>query len=802
MPSSETLKSGETKTIEVVGKTGTNGKNYLYNSGNFTYATSGSGDSVLTIKPKTTLEAFYNNANITIKQNSKLILQLTNTNFIMDRNASYQIQKNAELEASGKEFTIYSGTLLNHGKMALSFSDSINNNFKSGSKGIINDGGILNITTKTFHNGRADIGSGSYGVFETMNAGTTTINASDKFRNFGYIFKIFDGQIVSDKNPNAISILKASLKATLTINGGDVYNGGDIEYTADPSSSAKHHYYSGVGYILADNATITIEKNLTSKGAGALLNDASEAIYSQIAVSNGGTICIGENFTNAIYSDIFVGNGGSIEVGGSFTSGANTHITFSGGAKGYGSIQANTIDITGANLIFYKGSAKTDTAYTFLKATTSLTYDNSILGIQNALAQDGSINLFYQAFIEKTNNELKLTFQDKTGGKGVSEIISQSTRLGNNERIIIDAIDKQKPLGDFDIRNFSISQIKGVASSIEKNIQDFATHKNALIKTGFQAAKTSVMNRMMKVQSLIPSPQSSPRYATNTISPYSTQSNRTDFIPQLIAFPSRQALEPNALYASILGAYQKNTAGAGYDYGFNAGYDRVLSKNLFLGLYGGYVAGDLAFDSLEIQTRTIQMGAYARFNTAFIETDMILSYSNTYSRATKTISLVLHTDSSDLKYSTQAFDYLIQSGPKIIFGTDIIKPFIGFNALYEQNNPLKENGPLGSEYLFQNDFYIGAIAGMEYRKYANGGYFFIQPSIEYTLHSNLKSTQVIFLNNTLSIPAPAKENFFSLLTGGEFHLNRNFLININASIKGSMQETFIATGSASLKFIF
>ncbi|PAF48308.1 hypothetical protein BKH41_06225 [Helicobacter sp. 12S02232-10] len=802
MPSEEILNSGEIKTIKVSGESGTDGKNYFYNYRNFTYSTNGLGTSELIILPKTTLGSFYNKGHIYIDQNSKLSMNFTNSILILQDYGSYTIQKNAGLEMSGQEFTIYAGTFLNKGITTLNISGSVNNNFTSGTKGIINEGGSLTINAEIFHNGRTDIGEGSYGVFETTENGVSIINVNTEFNNLSYIYRILDGEVKNKKNADAISILKASSQGTLSINGGDVYNGGHIQYSGGSGSKS---YYSGAGYIIADNGTINIEKNLISKGAGEKLSaqNASEAVYSKISAINKGVINIKGNFTNGIYSNVVVSEGGSINVGGSFQSGKNTNIIFGGDSlKGYGNISANNADISGANLVFYKGDVKTDTTYVFLETKNTLNYDASILGIQNTIAQDGSENLFYQAFIENDGNRLKITFQDKTGNQSVSEIISQNTELNQNERIIIDAIDTQKPINTFDIRNLSATQIKETAKNIEKGFSNFANNKNMSIRTGFNTAKTLIFNRMIKVQSLIAQNQPLPRYAANTINPYGYQSDQVAR-PYYLTYPSRKTLKTNALYASILGAYQKNTAGSGYDYGFNAGYDKTFNKNLFLGFYANYLLGDSKLDSVDIRTQSLQIGTYARLNTSFLETDIIFSYINARNNAVKEITIASDTYSNHSRYNTQAFNLLIQAGPKIVFGTNIIKPYIGINAVYEHNNQLKEKDELfASEYFFKNNLYVGAIAGIEYRKYSNGGYFFIQPSIEYTFYSNLKATQIIFLNNTLVIPTPAKENFASLLVGGEFPLNSRFLVNINASLKASNQKTLIAAGSASLKFIF
>lgn len=801
MPQTETLNEGEIKTVTVAGKPGTMGKNYFYNNGNFTYSTTGTSNSRLNVSSKVTLESFYNYGNIDIHKNSGLSLNFKGAGFVMDK-GSYNIRKNAVFEALGEEFTIYSGTFLNRGTATLNFNDSVNNSFKSGSQGIINDGGSLIINTKNFNNGNALIRDGSYGVFKTINGGSTTIRASHIFNNFGYIYQVYNGKIASEKNTDSVSILEVSSGGDFYLNGSDLYNGGDIQYTA---GSGQKPYYSGAGYIIADNGIINIEKNLFSQGAGKMLDSqyASEAFYSRVTAKNGGVINIGGNFINQIYSNIFINNGGSINVSGDFQSGKNTNIYFSGNLlKGYGNISANNTNISGANLVFYKGDVKTDTTYVFLETKNTLNYDASILGIQNTIAQDGSENLFYQAFIENDGNRLKITFQDKTGNQSVSEIISQNTELNQNERIIIDAIDTQKPINTFDIRNLSATQIKETAKNIEKGFSNFANNKNMSIRTGFNTAKTLIFNRMIKVQSLIAQNQPLPRYATNTINPYGYQSDHVAR-PYYLTYPSRKTLKTNALYASILGAYQKNTAGSGYDYGFNAGYDKTFNKNLFLGFYANYLLGDSKLDSVDIRTQSLQIGTYARLNTSFLETDIIFSYINARNNAVKKITIASDTYSNHSRYNTQAFNLLIQAGPKIVFGTNIIKPYIGINAVYEHNNQLKEKDELfASEYFFKNNLYAGAIAGIEYRKYSNGGYFFIQPSIEYTFYSNLKATQIIFLNNTLVIPTPAKENFASILVGGEFPLNSRFLVNINASLKASNQKTLIATGSASLKFIF
>lgn len=798
-PSNVTLNSGENTTIIATGEAKNRGT-YLFNYGNFTYTTNGTTNSTLTIKPKSPLTTFYNYGNINVLANSNLILDL-GTVFTVDNFSSYNISKNASLKAIGSEFTIYGGKFINQGNATLNFP--IMTIRTSGTDGVANNGGKLEINVDYLLNGRTALGTGAYGIFETTRSGTTIVNInpsnSGNLSNFGYVYKNSNGSASSDKKLNAISMIKSTLGGTLIINGGDVLNGGDV---ARRYGSGSTYYDSGAGYIISDNAKIQIQKNLISEGAGSHLNDlnASDRVRSKISAINAGIININGDFINKSYSDIYLNNAGQIMVGGNFNSDKNTNIYFSGNSTSYGKIEAKNIQIANANIFLYKGNAKTETPYTFINATNLLTYNNSILGEKEAISEDGSVNIFYKLFVENVGNTLKVTFKEIPHSGSISDTISKETELNQNEKNIIDGFEERKPINGFDIKNLSATQIKNMTQNIQSGISSFVNHKNTLTQLRFEASKLQVFNRMIKSHSLLSSKKPLYHYAMNSTyrSPY-----RSDIAPQTIGDLFQNPINQNSIYASVLGGYQKNTYGNGYVYGLNIGYDRTLNENLFLGSYIGYGKESSDLNAVKIQSDSMQLGIYTQANLSIFQLEAVLGYDYSVAKSEKNISILSNTYFNEANYNTHSFDALLQIGPRFLLGSQVIKPYIGTNINIIKNTPITESGSnLASQYLFETTGAINGNIGIEYIKYFKNGYFFIRPCMQYTFYNSLKETKVIFVGNTLVISALPKQLFGNLLTGVEIPISENFSINANLSLRTSTNKDFIAIGNASVKFLF
>lgn len=799
-PSNIALNGGENITTITTGQMGTGGI-YLYNYG-FTYTTNGATSSTLTIKPKSPLRTFYNYGSLNVLANSNLILDL-GTTFTVEKSSSYNIATNASLKATGNEFTMYGGRFINEGNTTLNFPTLTINS--SQTDALINNGGRLEINVDDLLNGRTALGVGAYGIFETTRSGTTIVNInpsqSGVLSNFGYVYKYNDNKSTfGGKELNAISIVKSTLGGNLIINGGDVLNGGDVTRSYGSGST---YYDSGAGYIIADNAKIQIQKNLTSQGAGSYLNalNTSDIVRSKISAINGGIITVGGNFINKSYSDIYLNNAGQINVGGNFSSDENTNIYFGGSSTSYGKIEAKNVQITNANIFLYKGNAKIDTSYTFINATNLLKYNNSILGEKEAISEDGSVNAFYKIFVENVGNTLKVTFKEIPYSGNISDIISKETDLNQNEKNIIDGFDERKPIDGFDIKNLSATQIKNIAQNIQSGMSSFVNHKNTLTELRFQASKLQVFNRMIKSHSLISSKKPLYHYAMNSAykSPYRNDVNLNSNIRDIF----QNQIHQNSIYASVLGGYQKNTYGSGYVYGLNIGYDRALNENLFLGSYIGYGKESSDTNMVKIQSDNLQLGIYTQANLSIFQLEGILGYDYSIAKSKKDISILSNVYFNEANYNTHSFDALLQVGPRFFFGSQVIKPYVGANLNIIKNAPVTENGStLSSQYLFDTTVALNGNVGIEYIKYFTNGYFFIRPCIQYTFYNSFKETQVIFLGNTLVISALPKELFGNLLAGLEVPINENFSINANLSLRTSMDKDFMAIGNASVKFLF
>lgn len=494
-------------------------------------------------------------------------------------------------------------------------------------------------------------------------------------------------------------------------------------------------------------------------------------------------------------------------VNGSFISEAGSKLYLSGvDIQGdYAHIRAtDTINIQGASLYFSKGNAKTDTPYEFLTAATSLQYDSSLLGIKNVLSDDGTLNQFYEAVIEASDDgkKLKVTFEAK-------ENVDVSDQ---GEKTIIDMFVEGNPIPGFDIKNLSLNQIRTISKNINDGLQSYAHSKDTALSTGFEAIKTNLFARMIggggspsvSHRSAILPYSPSVRYAANTAKSNYPTTKASDYTQSdVIAYPPITNPKDNNLYVNLLGAFQTSSQGYGYGYGLSVGYDKNFDDKLFVGVYLAYIGGGMNLDMLSSQTQGFEAGVYARFKTSIFETDMILNQGYAYNKTHKNITILSDTYSTYSHYGTQSYDLLLQSGPRFDFGKNTIKPYIGLNINLNTGGDIDEDTQaFASSYHFKDNLYLSESIGIEYKRLFKQGYFFIRPSYEANIWSNASETQVLFLNNTISIAIPPKEMFGSVLLGGEVAINDSLLFNLNASAKASNQKTFIATGMASLKYVF
>lgn len=613
-------------------------------------------------------------------------------------------------------------------------------------------------------------------------------------------------------NDSTLNITGEDKQLSLYIKGGDFYNGID--------HSNGQEYFSG--NIVLNNAFLSIEKNLISEGV-------DKDNPSKIIVNEGAALIISGNLINGPYSDIFLADHltqihatnitnkseGEMHLkqylvaSGDFISEAGSRLYFSGAdyytVGAYGSIQAKNINIKGASVYFSKGTALANTPYYFLTAITgTLSYDSSLLGTKDVLSDDGTINEFYEAVVEivsDSKRSLKITFKPK-------EVNISS----DSEKTIIDMFSKENPIPGFDIKNLSLNQIRTISKNINDGLQSYAHSKDTALSTGFEAIKTNLFARMIgggsspsvSHRSAILPYSPSVHYAANTAkSNYSTTKASDYTQSDVIAYPPITNPKDNNLYVNLLGAFQTSSQGYGYGYGLSVGYDKNFDDKLFVGVYLAYIGGGMNLDMLSSQTQGFEAGVYARFKTSIFETDMILNQGYAYNKTHKNITILSDTYSTYSHYGTQSYDLLLQSGPRFDFGKNTIKPYIGLNINLNTGGDIDEDAQaFASSYHFKDNLYLSESIGIEYKRLFKQGYFFIRPSYEANIWSNASETQVLFLNNTISIAIPPKEMFGSVLLGGEVAINDSLLFNLNASAKASNQKTFIATGMASLKYVF
>ncbi|MDO7253842.1 autotransporter outer membrane beta-barrel domain-containing protein [Helicobacter cappadocius] len=388
----------------------------------------------------------------------------------------------------------------------------------------------------------------------------------------------------------------------------------------------------------------------------------------------------------------------------------------------------------------------------------------------------------------------------------IAKIPGIKDKYTSSEIAFIDAFSKENPIPGFDIKNLSMNQIRTISKNINDGLEYYSHSKDTALNGGFEAIKANVFSRMIgggsssatyhQARSDVLLYNPSNRYAINTkLAP------PTDVVN--IFKESTKSQKPNNLYVNVLGAFQTSSSGYGYGYGLSVGYDRNFEDKMFIGAYLAYIGGGQKLDMLSNQTQGFEIGVYGRFETSILETDLILNQGYAYNKNTKKITILDNIYSTSSGYGTQSFDVLLQSGPKFILGKNSIKPFVGVNLnFYTGANVTEDTEVFASSYDFKDSVYLSEVIGIEYKRAFKNGYFFLRPSYEANIYSNATETKVVFLNNTISIAPPAKEMFASVLLGGEMNINDSLLFNLNLSTKASNKKTFIATGLASLKYVF
>lgn len=748
------------------------------------------------------------------------------------------------------------------------------------------DGGLFNIQYgKITLNGRDFYSQGEFIVNHKLDL---------NFRDF---INVSNTKITGQKGPTINLTGKFSNDSKFNIKGLDKYHklyeakiyGGDFYNGIDHSSGQENFS----GSIELEFANLDIGENLISEG--------TSENHSKIILSGDSRLDVKKDFTNGPYSDLYINpsnegwdysilnvygnmiNQGEIHlamntesfpnyeiyVKKNFISKEGSKLYFTGGYGYYGKIQAQDIDIRGASVYFSKGQTFLDHPYNFLAAYGTFKYDASLLGVQDVISDDGSVNDFYEAVVETGLDDegvraLKVIYRYKTKKPKEEVNISENTdtttsvetskspkeevNISSNtdtttsnpqkevnisensdtttitkipsirdkytpsEILIVYIFSKENPIPGFDIKTLGANQIKTISKNISDGLQSYTHSKDAALSTGFEAIKTNLFARMIgggnspsfSHRSAILPYSSSVHYAANTAKSNYPATKASDYTQSdVIAYPPTTNSKDNNLYVNLLGALQTSPGGYGYNYGLSIGYDRNFDDKLFVGVYLAYIGGSLSFDTLSTQTQGFEAGVYARFKTSIFETDMILNQGYAYNKTHKNITILTDTYSTYSHYGTQSYDLLLQSGPRFDFGKNTIKPYIGLNINLNTGGDIDEDAQaLASSYHFKDNLYLSESIGIEYKRLFKQGYFFIRPSYEANIWSNASETQVLFLNNTISIAIPPKEMFGSVLLGGEVAINNSLLLNLNASAKASNQKTFIATGMASLKYVF
>ncbi|PAF53915.1 hypothetical protein BKH42_04060 [Helicobacter sp. 13S00482-2] len=721
----------------------------ISNEENFTY-TNGMYSLTIQKNPNSKAQEFYNQGTITASEVS-LSIDMLDVDFFLMEGASYKTT-DAGLTLNGKDFYSQGGSFeIGKENMNLNFGDFIN----------------MSGTTKISLTGDASM----------------------------FI------RLTGDFSNQSKLLIEGEKKAFIRIQGGDFYNG--------VNHSSGQTYFSGS--LILNNTRLFIEKNLYSEGV-------DDSDRSKIEINNDAYLSISGNLYNGPYSDI-INNGfylsvsgdlnnqgnmyikGLTYIAGNFISQAGSKLYFIGSDNGTSagrSLNANAINIKGALVYFLKGTAPINIPYYFLTSTNgSVQYDATLLGKQDVLSEDGSINEFYEAIVETSSDSvktLKVTFK-----------IKENNNISNQGEInIINIFGTQNPIPGFDIKNLSMNQIRKISKNINDGLEYYSHHKDTSLHSGFEAIKANVFSRMIGEGRGI----STFNNARSSLLPYNPSahyaSNDDNATNTINAF--KQAIKTqksNNLYMNVLGSFQSFSEGYGYNYGLSVGYDRNFDDKLFVGAYLAYVGGKQNFDVLSTLTQGFEMGLYGRFNTSILETDVVFNQGYAYNKSTKTITILSDTYNTHSNYGSNMFNILFQTGPKFIFGKNSIKPYFGLSLdFYTGNDITEDSNTFASSYHFKDSLYVGQSIGIEYKRILKNGYIFIKPSYEGNIFSNNAQSQVVFLNNTISIATSPKEKFASLLLGGETVFNHFLLLNASLSTKFSNQKTFIATGMLSLKYVF
>lgn len=517
----QTLNSGDNTTI-LIDDNPKNNQSASYwqiiaNDG-FVYSTNGDSASYLTLRQSDSSKKveFYDCyqstcRDIYINNNSHLTIDFKDSShynqskIIISQNASYT--ENGTRFRTESSFSSSYGYILNKGTATLNFSDYV---LFSNGLSLINDGGTININTPNLYNGVNGRYYGVFGIMNLINNSTTTING-DVSSISGNLTSF---NINGDRTPhNTDKQSEINLNSsTLTINGA-LKNGGTSQ------EGSLNVFVYGTGAVNLNNGILNTT-SLSSTG----VEGGGRVFYSYVNVENNSTLRITNNFENKQYSNILV-DSSIIDVGGKFSSSANTTITFGGTGASYGKIQANEIDINGAN-VQLRANGITSGQYTIFEAATSLSHSLT-LGNQNIYSNDGSINIFYSAQLSSSGNSIKLDINEQQ----IDDVGDKVGLNGNAQAIINSLYDINDANAASALKSLGVGEINSLGNNIDKFISSFANKTSRAYDIG----KNSIQNRMLKRISSIASNASTDyvRLASNEYhSKYAVSS--TDFVDSIV----------------------------------------------------------------------------------------------------------------------------------------------------------------------------------------------------------------------------------------------------------------------------
>ncbi len=714
----------------------------------FTYATSGSGKSNLTLNailpqnPPSTAEKtikFYMN-NTTIKPNSNLTLNNFNS-ILLERTMSID---NATLTFNGN-----------------SASNSTIFQMNSGSRVLLTNGATLEVNARQFLNREVVSVSKS-----TLNITATTATRSyNTIQNDGGSITINGnfynlGQKVVDYSTTSSVANFTSTDGQITING-NFYNGGQLPESLLVTSGNCRVGGCGGGNIIINGGLMSVSGQLTSQGKD------------------------GQNSSIQI-------KGGTLKVTGGLYNKDGSTLTF-GVLNGImGKLQGNLTNENGVVKVDLKGIST---------AGTHQIITGTITGLTNVDITNPNPN-----FLTATYNSGTVTITDGSGGGSGSEGGGGSSGDGSNDNKPLDFNEFKNSLDNNKkgIANALSSKFGGnlpLLTNVE-NIETAIATTDKAIKESFVAQPQTMISALQSNALPLPVPKRalvSRRTAASEIIRFDNGKRVSPFAKKVVRAPKNRNF-----YFNPLGAILRAENLTGYIAGFTLGTSYEI-RNYTSQVYFAYAYGassqDFDTQSTDTTGNLFQFGFLHRYSYGILELEAnanllvgVFELKNEWAQTPQ------------LNSTANFGDYQVNLG--FIVGAKLgkrlsFKPFAGIQNYFELRDDFKQKGGLQIKGEGYNAYIVDGVLGIEGRYiFDELASIFGKFSFEERLLNTHKEMLMWAFGNELKYDNESYKNALSVSVGTQILTWYDFNLDAELSYKHYNNGLNYFGGSLMFKYAF